>query len=1661
MTKMNLAFLKWGAVALLIVVAIVLNVRRWSPKESETADVEVPAEGEPASEDSTPRLADPADQTSTERPSDADRSERPRGKVTRTRPQGTVTRTPPSPPEVTEPPVAVTDAGLPEDNLRGVTFRASERGTSWKDGLMLTTHDSPPGVIAYRGILMRELVRQSVLVAARDELSLPTRDQSLNEPFPREPGGRAPLGVVMTTNAPQSETLACRITVFRSDGGKAVRLWEEDLLGLGTEFRLLEVAREAEALSREAFPAVLREAGFVGRANAWVPDGSVDEEVTAQLQVPNVIAQYAVIRSMHAAIRESGESPGRLSALARAYGNLSSLSDGHWSSATKVHAARALLYAERLVARTDSSADSLYTKAWVLAVIGLHTPALESLDAAADVDEAAPPEWAALVSAYCRGDDVLVTLGDGERWGPWARWLRLLATQGTGATDEVLARAKSVLTATPDCFAAADYAIDFAPSLGVLAEMTSRVSVAFREQGYSRLRRVPRLPESIARLVEEAEESERSGDLAPRGSLVGAAIAAAVEDRVEPSLAVLGNLVGELSLVHALRLESYLDDYLGVDATEQYERILPSIVDHRLVAFASALYADDRTVAQGHFRKAGALVDPLEARWRRLHWFQTAASTRPAADRLAIRDSAFAHLDGVFGDLVAVAPQLTADQLTGVAEAMLRTCPDMPATRSLAIRGSWEKARERLPDWERDSADDPLALAALAQVLVAQDRLTPAARILQRKVEIAPTHQDYRLMARILDRAGDTRLWLVAMKSSLEYPGSGLDHTKVNDDIARHYVKWKDYETALPYAEAAGASWAAWAMGTARDVHQGLGNWERAEEYQKRTSTRYDNQAIKYLYWCLETGHGDLEAAIELARDGRKTLTPSDLGLMALLESDFEEAFRQYSAGYHDRKHPAYGLLAALLADEIGDEATRDRLLRMVETGRSSVMNEHRLAMRAFAKLLRDDFATEPEADIDLEEFERVVAEAPPYAPTQLWLLCGAYLSAHGREEKSREYLQLAATSPQTDRQWRLLARVSLRIGGVEPQAMRAREQRKPPAPAERPGATLMNEHASGGMGIAISEDGRLAASCDQGGEFIVWRIPDAEVVSRFRDPVAPAGYFGFSPDGKWLAASTVESNVVTIWDVERGEIVERLWGHRTVAMTPAFSPDGSLLAVPYSRKDVLDGNAADVTLWNTTTFEEVARLPTGNSVGGGATFTSDGRFLATLTFGRDVPCHLRIFDVETKEQVASLPGERGGLLAVGFSLDRQWAAAAFRTGQFVLWNVDERRIAAEFRDAVHAHSVAVGPAGRLVTYGCPDGTVRVWDVERGRVSLVFTESGGPWTPRVAIGPEGRRVAASMYGDTTDWLWDLENPETRARTPERELGRSLEVFENSIGMSFVHAPAGTFLMGTPDTYSPPPAYTMREWLYSKPSHEVEITRPFLIGRHTVTVEQFRRFVDETGFETTAERKGAGRHITVTTKGYQPVARLSWRSPGFDQKDDRPAVLIDHGDAVAFCEWLSRKEGRTYRLPTEAEWEYACRAGTTTSYSFYNGVLGYQKINASDRSLAAAYAGQRYQTGGWNDGFAFTAPVGHYPPNDWGLFNVHGNVWEWCSDKYDKAYYAKSPRRDPQGPESGKGHVQRGGSFFWHTVNCRSASRGYDVQPSSDSGFRVVLEPETP
>ena len=236
----------------------------------------------------------------------------------------------------------------------------------------------------------------------------------------------------------------------------------------------------------------------------------------------------------------------------------------------------------------------------------------------------------------------------------------------------------------------------------------------------------------------------------------------------------------------------------------------------------------------------------------------------------------------------------------------------------------------------------------------------------------------------------------------------------------------------------------------------------------------------------------------------------------------------------------------------------------------------------------------------------------------------------------------------------------------------------------------------------------------------------------------------------------------------------------------------------------------------------------------------------------------------------------------------------------------------------------------------------------------------------------------------------------------------------------------------------------------KPVHEVCVD-DFYMGEHEVTVGEYMDFANETRNHSPEWLEdGSKYNIRTGSDSYYKKLGKALES------DNYPVVGVSWHNALAYTKWLSKKTGRTYRLPTEAEWEYAARSGEKREKfsGFSRGSEIYKYGNFCDENC-----GSSWKTKGQNDGYKYTAPVGSFKANKIGLYDMSGNVWEWVSDWYDKNYYRNSPKDNPKGPASGKIKVLRGGSWGDGPGIVRATDRGGGKPDARylTYGFRIAQD----
>jgi formylglycine-generating enzyme required for sulfatase activity len=231
----------------------------------------------------------------------------------------------------------------------------------------------------------------------------------------------------------------------------------------------------------------------------------------------------------------------------------------------------------------------------------------------------------------------------------------------------------------------------------------------------------------------------------------------------------------------------------------------------------------------------------------------------------------------------------------------------------------------------------------------------------------------------------------------------------------------------------------------------------------------------------------------------------------------------------------------------------------------------------------------------------------------------------------------------------------------------------------------------------------------------------------------------------------------------------------------------------------------------------------------------------------------------------------------------------------------------------------------------------------------------------------------------------------------------------------------------------------------QPKHHVAV-KSFYLGKYELSIKHFKEFIDETNYETDVSK--VKKMKLYNGKDYEDFKDISFkhRPDGKERSSIEyhyPVIFISHNDATEFCKWVSKKTGKVFRLPTEAEWEYAAKGGLNRDSFTFSG---------SDSIEAVAY----YKENGLNK----PHPPGELVPNSLGLYDMSGNVWEWCSDYFSESYYSLSPENNPKGPLGGSRNTVRGGSYG-NYKNAMTLTKRIGFEPNTVApyiGFRIVMEP---
>lgn len=651
---------------------------------------------------------------------------------------------------------------------------------------------------------------------------------------------------------------------------------------------------------------------------------------------------------------------------------------------------------------------------------------------------------------------------------------------------------------------------------------------------------------------------------------------------------------------------------------------------------------------------------------------------------------------------------------------------------------------------------------------------------------------------------------------------------------------------------------------------------------------------------------------------------------------------------------------------------------------------------------------------------------------------------------------------------------LTVKVWDLAPRSAADKKPSDPAAPNKKKTPTIpvlvdgqqlltLKGHTAAVTSAAFSADGKRVVSASDDKTVKLWSTETGHETFSFKGHTAQVRCLAISPDGKRVASGGYDK-LLRVWDSTSGRELVSMNATPNYLTSVAFSPDGKRLA---------SAGILAVKVWDSTSGQEALSLKGHFTNVHCIAFSPDGKRLATGS--GDMTVKLR--DATTGQETLTLKGHIGDVTGVAFSPDSKWLASASHDQTVKVWDVATgKEKLTLIGHTTYVTGVAISPDGKRIASVSGDMTVRLWDSETGQETL--TVKGHSHSVNSAgFRSDGKRLVTAS-GDGTVKLWDITNGPPTERPKDnpprtnvvqvlngwsrnapapaiapfdaeqaqqfqaawaKQLGVPVE-YTNSIGMKFRLMPPGEFLMGSaPDEIDAAIKLVgndkQREsWLRSEgPRHRVILTQPIYLSAHEVTQGEYEQVTGKRPSHFSASGAGQAAVAGIDTLRL-PVDSVSWH------------------DANEFCATLNQQEklkltgnGRGYRLPTEAEWEFACRAGTATSFW----------IGEKDQDLSQA---------GWfktNTGNR-THPVGELKANPFGLYDMHGNVWEWVHDWRDPNYFEQFqelPALNPSGPSAEDDQrVLRGGSWAGVASFCRAAYRHSDVAPlrHRNCGFRAAL-----
>lgn len=863
------------------------------------------------------------------------------------------------------------------------------------------------------GSLARELIRQALLVCAREEFGLKTLDGSIGELVYESDSPEAypfQLNIRFDAIPNDQEHFSVVIELSRP---KADGEWFNSKLrpvSVTINDKLESIAEQAEGLSRNQFVDVLRAAGFEKvdtskqpQAAPAVADGHFDS-----------IAQFVFLRQIHAERQAHHESPQYLAALARGYANLGSLIDYHWSPASKAYRARSLIYANRLLAKYGRSPYSQSHRAYARALTGTHLTAIKDIDATRDLNGEPAPAWLPLIKAFCEYDPKAleqVTGADEEL----ALYLRMRQMDPHFDKDAGLGVIEDFLRVNPSCFRSVELMCEMR-EIGLLRSITEGGADRMWPQVYARLTEAPDLPTTTLALTKKMSNASAPVNVQTEHRIrteVIADLQRSGDDQSDSELSwrALAELLDDASFIQTWRVVDCERNMLAVPSDRSIQRLYPLVKRHRLAPCIQC-YSSNATKAMAAIDELSKSGDAVGVELPSAAFAVWAYQGNPNFYRSLV-NLYVRHVDNIYSDLLfggfSRIPEFNQEALPR----LVQTCPHQPRVVGWSIWAMPDLPKEKADEFEAKYADNGYVMLMLGQKQLSLGRIADGERCLLKSIEVAPTYNAFFTLANEYRDRGDDNAAIATYEKALEVPSYGLEKSNTHAEIAYRLMHQGKWEEANKHALEAANSYSGNGLLVAARCAEGLEEWDTAEQFYRAIAERYETSCDRWLHYCVRRNRGDRESALALCRAWWKGLknpyTHTETwsrAIGAMIEGDPKMALNVLTDKNNKWGNDVYTLLvASLIAEKLGDTAVRDACYQEID-----VKFDPTYPLPTLVHLFRSASKSD-RFQWNRASFDELIDYATSSDVSFAYYCAGMFVDLHGEHELAIEYLQTAATA--------------------------------------------------------------------------------------------------------------------------------------------------------------------------------------------------------------------------------------------------------------------------------------------------------------------------------------------------------------------------------------------------------------------------------------------------------------------------------------------------------------------------------------------------------------------------------------------------------------------------------------------------------------------------